>query len=323
MSDQPKDVGQVLKSEREKRAMTLEVVHEATKIPLDSLRAIEEGYKIRTLTTFYYKSFVKIYAQYLGLNAAEILAMVPGGQAAPKKAVVEETPKPSKISPKPVKGSAPKELNLFAGPAKEGVSKKAFLIAGGIIAAVIVLLLVSVVIGNVRKHFAVQSALNATKKKTAVKTVKPKTTPVKTVEAPKTAVPSTALTSAPATAPVVRTPEAVKPVKTASASVERTAEKVAPEAAPAVKAVKKASLTVRAPITVWLKVRVDGSTVYQGSLKKGNFETWSGSKRVEVSGKGITQLELEVNGKSIGKLGRPDTNAKKIIVTPEGMSVEK
>jgi hypothetical protein len=134
------------------------------------------------------------------------------------------------------------------------------------------------------------------------------------------AVPSSAQTPASATTPVVKTAEAVKSVRTASAPVS---EKVTPEAAPAVKAVKKASLTVRAPITVWLKVRVDGSTVYQGSLKKGNFETWSGSKKIEVSGKGITHLELEVNGKSVGKLGRPDTNAKKIIVTPEGMSVEK
>jgi hypothetical protein len=113
----------------------------------------------------------------------------------------------------------------------------------------------------------------------------------------------------------------VKLVKTVA--VEKPVEKTAQEAAPAVKTPKKATLAVRAPITVWLKVRVDGSTVYQGSLKKGNFESWRGSKKIELSGKGIAQLELEVNGKTVGKLGRPDTNAKKIIVTPEGMSIEK
>jgi hypothetical protein len=172
----------------------------------------------------------------------------------------------------------------------------------------------------------VQSQLNATKKKPSAKTVKPKPVPVKTVEAPKAVAPAPAPAPAPASAPVAaataKKPEAVKPpVKTGA--VEKPIVKAVQEAAPAVKTPKKATLAVRAPVTVWLKVRVDGSTVYQGSLKKGNVESWSGSKRIELSGKGIAQLELEVNGKTVGKLGRPDINAKKIIVTPEGMSIEK
>jgi cytoskeletal protein RodZ len=319
MSSQPNDVGQVLKAEREKRAMTLEVIHEATKIPLDSLRAIEEGYKIRTLTTFYYKSFVKIYAQYLGLNPVEILAMIPGSQPAPKKAVVEELPKPPAASPKPVKFPVAPELNLFAGPVKRVTLKKAAFIVAGVLAAVIVVFLVSSVIGSVRKHLAVQSAMNAAKKKTTPKTVKPKAVAVKTVESTQT----TASSPTPTPAPVVKTSEVAKPVKTATAAAQKPVEKTPSPVASTVKTVKKASLTVRAPITVWLKVRVDGSTVYQGNLKKGNSESWSGSKRIELSGQGIARLELEVNGKSVGKLGRPDTNAKKIIVTPEGMSIEK
>lgn len=325
MSDKPNDVGQVLKAEREKRAMTLEVVHEATKIPLDSLRAIEEGYKIRTLSTFYYKSFIKIYAQYLGLDAHEILALVPGNQSASKKAVVEEAPKPkprpnprpAAVPAKPAAAPAVKDLNLFAGPVKKGHLKKAAVIVGGILAVVVVVFLVSTVVGSVRKHLAVQSALNPAKKKTTTKAVKTKSAPVKTVETAKKVVP------APALAPLeaANKLEAVKTVKTVA--VEKPVEKTAQAAAPAVKTPKKATLAVRAPITVWLKVRVDGSTVYQGSLKKGNFESWSGSKKIELSGKGIAKLELEVNGKTVGKLGRPDVNAKKIIVTPEGMSVEK
>jgi cytoskeleton protein RodZ len=322
MSQEPQDVGQVLKNEREKRAMTLEVVHEATKIPLDSLRAIEEGYKIRTLTTFYYKSFVKIYAQYLGLDPAEILAMIPSSQSTPKRTIVEEKPRPPTAPARTVRIPAPKELNLFAGPARPVMLKKVAVISGGIIAALVVIFLVSAVFGNIRKHMSVQAELNAVKKKTATKIVKSKTMPVKTVEAPKAVTPPA---SVPAPAAVAKVPETAKSAKTAviEKTVEKPAEKSAKESAPAVKVAKKATLTVRAPVTVWLKVRADGSTVFQGNLKKGNFESWSGNKRIEVTGKGITHLELEVNGKTVGKLGRPDTNAKKIIVTPEGMSVEK
>ena len=44
--------GQVLKQAREAKGISLVAVHEATKIPLDALKAIEEGYTIRPLTSF-------------------------------------------------------------------------------------------------------------------------------------------------------------------------------------------------------------------------------------------------------------------------------
>ena len=65
--------GALLKSVRTERGVSLEMVHETTKIPLDALRAIEEGYTVRTLTPFYMKGFLKIYAQYLHLDASDVL----------------------------------------------------------------------------------------------------------------------------------------------------------------------------------------------------------------------------------------------------------
>src|SRR5271167_1028446 len=62
----------ILKSTREAKGLTLEIVHEATKIPMDALRAIEEGYSVRILSPFYYRGFIKIYAEFLGLNVGEI-----------------------------------------------------------------------------------------------------------------------------------------------------------------------------------------------------------------------------------------------------------
>lgn len=65
--------GHVLKKAREAKGITLEAVQDATKIPLDSLKAIEEGYRVRTLTDFYYKAFVKLYARYLGIDVKTVL----------------------------------------------------------------------------------------------------------------------------------------------------------------------------------------------------------------------------------------------------------
>src|SRR6185295_12967123 len=60
--------GTFLKQCRQEQGHSLEAVHEATKIPLDVLRGIEEGYKVRTLSPFYYKGFLKLYANYLNVE---------------------------------------------------------------------------------------------------------------------------------------------------------------------------------------------------------------------------------------------------------------
>ena len=70
--EQPSGQAKFLKQTREKRAISLQSVHEGTKIPLDVLKAIEEGYKIRTLSPFYYRGFLKMYAQYLGVDISQI-----------------------------------------------------------------------------------------------------------------------------------------------------------------------------------------------------------------------------------------------------------
>src|SRR5271154_3995125 len=61
----------ILKDTREAKGLTLEIVHEATKIPMDALKAIEEGYSVRILSPFYYRGFIKIYAEFLGLDLQE------------------------------------------------------------------------------------------------------------------------------------------------------------------------------------------------------------------------------------------------------------
>lgn len=74
-SDAPleKPKAQILKDARESQGLSLATVHEATKIPLDVLRAIEEGYSIRTLPPFYLKGFIKLYAKFLKVDEHLVL----------------------------------------------------------------------------------------------------------------------------------------------------------------------------------------------------------------------------------------------------------
>lgn len=73
MPEEQLSKGEILKQKRIEKGMSLELVHESTKIPLDALRAIEEGYTVRTLSPFYFKGFLKIYAQFLGLDVSEVV----------------------------------------------------------------------------------------------------------------------------------------------------------------------------------------------------------------------------------------------------------
>ena len=86
---------------------------------------------------------------------------------------------------------------------------------------------------------------------------------------------------------------------------------------------KNVLLSIRAQKNTWLQVKVDGSTVFESILKKGVSETWIAQKEIELSGKNINQLEFEVNGKMIGTLGREDSQAKKVVITKNGLSVKK
>ncbi|MBF0387469.1 MAG: DUF4115 domain-containing protein [Candidatus Omnitrophica bacterium] len=307
--DKQNDIGIILKTEREQRGLTLEVIQEATKIPIDSLKAIEEGYKIRTLTAFYYKSFVRLYAQHLGLDPLPILALIPSYQPVSKMAVAEKLnsfPRPDL-----------KKFNIIAGPVKSLNLQKALpfvLVALAVILAGGVLFLAIKGVAEriaLSAHQSVQGkTLPVSKNDKSVKVLKPgKDDRLARVEKP------------------VKADKVEKPVKAVVAEgpggTEARGNETAPAAGTENREIRKVFLTVKAAATTWLTVRSDGKVVFKGSLKKGSNESWSALKKIDLSGKDVNLLEYEVNGKNIGKLSRRDSNARRVIVTPEGLSVEK
>ncbi len=300
MSESPRDAGVVLKEERENKGIALDVVHEATKIPLDALKAIEEGYKVRTLTAFYYKSFVKIYAQYLGLDANAVLALIPTHHPKPSAPVAPLRPGVTRVSSASgagahrVEGVRSRSWNLLSHPI---VLKKKRKVFKAVIVMALVFLGLAAIVLIVRKVSSTAAANRSTEKvsKPLPKPVAKPASKVVKVEAAKAA-------------PVV-------------AEVRSGQKTVAQEVA--VKPLKRVSITVRADTSTWINVRADGVGVFQGHLKKGTASTWHGVKKIELSAKDIGALQFEVNGRTVGKLTRRDLKAKKVIVTPEGLDVEK
>jgi len=86
---------------------------------------------------------------------------------------------------------------------------------------------------------------------------------------------------------------------------------------------KSITLTIRANQNSWLQVKSDGNIVFQSTLRTGAVETWLADSEIVISGRNINQLEFELNGKMIGTLGRKDRNAKKVIITKNGLSVKQ
>jgi hypothetical protein len=53
------------------------------------------------------------------------------------------------------------------------------------------------------------------------------------------------------------------------------------------------------------------------------MESWSAEDRIELSGRDIEQLDMEVNGKHIGSLAGGERKIKRVLITREGLTVKK
>jgi len=254
--------GLILREAREAKGIALETVHEATKIPLDALKAIEEGYRVRIMTDFYYRAFVKLYTNYLGIEITKVL----------KDYHAEEIPKPTSFH----RGKnfwEDERPTIFTPNVVRNIIKAVVIIFG---------LFVVVRVGGCIFN---RKSENNSKKTTRVKTVKKK-------------------------------PAAVvipKPVLTKSKLAKKNSRV----------SEKKVNLVVRVKERTWLRVSTDGSEVFRSSLSKGAVESWDAKERIELSGKNLQNLELELNGKAIRSLADGIRGIHKIIITPSGFTVEE
>jgi cytoskeletal protein RodZ len=289
--------GTRLKKAREAKGLTLEIVHDATKIPMDALRAIEEGYNVRTLSPFYYKGFLKIYAQYLDLDISEE-ATAAGNEPDGGPALAEEG-----------------RQFFFRDLAAKVFSARRIQQFLSVFFVLFVFFLIFKVITFV---------FNRPKKEGPVRTVilpepvaadrpKPAEEPA---PRPRVVVPPPKVDPPPPSRPPTETRLAPVPVVVPAPRAEPL-----PSGAPQV--TKKVTLVVRARTDSWLSVKADGQVVFQFTLPRGSVKTWLADESIEISGRNLDQLELELNGKMIGPLGRRQRGAKTILIKEDGLTVTR
>ncbi|MFB3919273.1 MAG: helix-turn-helix domain-containing protein [Candidatus Velamenicoccus archaeovorus] len=106
--------------------------------------------------------------------------------------------------------------------------------------------------------------------------------------------------------------------KTASAVSQKTAVNAS---APAI--FEKVVLVVRARAKTWLQVKVDGRVVFQNVLARGAAESWTAAKKIEMMIGNAGAVELELNGRILERIGRPGQTLKHVVVTRDGLTVDK
>jgi cytoskeleton protein RodZ len=80
---------------------------------------------------------------------------------------------------------------------------------------------------------------------------------------------------------------------------------------------------LRALEDCWIQAKVDGKMVFQNVLRKGRFEAWEAKDKVELSIGSAGGVQLELNGKVMPSLGRRGMVLKNILITRDGLKVNK
>jgi len=279
-----KPKGLIFKEAREAKGISLKTVHEATKIPMDALHAIEEGYRVRTLSPFYLKGFMKMYAQYLGIHVNEVIEDY------------HEEKLPQSVSKRNFEEDVAAKVSAIFPPERQ----KQVVVVLGILLALFLILKVGGCL--MRKVSSGPGA--ATARRPA---------PVRRPERKK---PLKIQASVSGQKEAVKTKSTPAPKETPKQPVQEP-----PPAPEKKKEHKNIVLEVKVKRRGWIQVKTDGNLVFQSMLEEGTTETWQADKAIELSGKLIHDLQFTLNGETIGGLSRSDRNARRVVVTQKGLSV--
>ncbi len=312
MMEDLKIKGSILKQTRESQGLSLEAVHENTKIPLDVLRALEEGYTVRTISPFYQKGFLKLYAKHLNLDWKEIVGESP---APPSDSLKEPAPDPVlKVSAPVKKVPLPPVPGIQVWERFRGLfAQERCIQLGKFLGGVLIVFVLWKVTGWAvhAGHVRHQTSRSVKPAKTQMEAAKK---PPATLKETKTLLPEEPPASSESVAALMASkvppPGAVSAPEGGNPSAQERAK-------------KNVILSIRAKRNGWLLVKADGQVVFQAVFKKGVTKTWFAEKEIELSGKNINQLEFEVNGKMIGVLGKEGHRAKRVVITKNGLSVKK
>jgi len=103
---------------------------------------------------------------------------------------------------------------------------------------------------------------------------------------------------------VVKKPEKEKPVEVKKEIPEKKPDQI--------------EISVTAEENTWLQVICDGDILFKGLFKKGNKDVWKAKKEIRFEAGNSGAVQLNVNGKPAGPIGKKGEK-KEIIITKDGI----
>ncbi len=94
-------------------------------------------------------------------------------------------------------------------------------------------------------------------------------------------------------------------------SASKAPQQTQQEQAPAPKTYDDVEVTAAFTADCWLEVKADDKTIYEGTLKKGDTQTWKGQDKVTIRVGDAGAVSFSVNGKDLGKAGKDGQVANK------------
>jgi cytoskeleton protein RodZ len=298
-------VGQQLRQAREKSGVNIEQVARDTRIRAAYLEALESDDRSVLPGDFFYRSFVRQYASFLGLNPAQLEAELAPMVESSSTNTLMRVPQPATAPDPEIQRMRETLLNR---PEDQQSAINRFGKTWTVIVALLIL--------GSGGYFAWQQMQQApppapvtiaepTPRPDAP--ASPVTEPATTQTADNAATPVTEAVTTPPASPVAATPGP-------ASSEPATATALTPAGA----GVNR--VTVTAKEDTWMRITADGKRVFGGTLPAGEARLLEASNALLWLGNAGT-VEVTLNGKSIGAIG-PRGQIRNVLVNPTGFEIK-
>ena len=279
-------IGERLRTARQALGLSLEEVETATRIRLSYLDALEREAFTELPNPAYVKGFLRSYAAHLGIPAEELLQAYPrdasSGTAAAQPVVRHESP-----------------IDVVITPATPYSRTRRLLTIAGIVVGVGLLIVVYVFFSQVREFARTPPPASSRKAPAPGEQAAPApaNAPPQTPAAPSVQPP----VPPPAAQPPAAPPAPAKPAPTPSSPAAPAAgpSETGPPPAGAVQ------VAVTANDRSWVRAVADGAVVFEGFIDAGGRQGWQAARQITVKVGNAGAVEVIVNGRSLGPMGKP------------------
>jgi cytoskeleton protein RodZ len=290
-----KSVGEKLRRERLQRGMDIAKVASLTRISQKYLEAIEAGNKDQLPSGFFYRSFVRQYADTLGLDVAEIekeLERVREAEAPVLSAALEQAQFPIKpLDPIVTEGNRRGKGRL------------------GAYVALLAVVLIGCSAFYAWWHRLETATANREKGIVIEQPVSPPHVPAATPE--------------PVPPPVEKaatTPDAGITTSDVGVTMTPVDSAASSPKAPAISPDDKVVIKIAATEVTWIAITADGKTIFSGLLQPSQELTLGGKERAMIRVGNAGGLALSWNGKTIGPVGARG-QVRNVVLTPESYRI--